>query len=61
MRKAKALSTKKAKYKIKTAPPPSWALAIADAEAEIADLKRSIELFKHNEKIGLPFPQATHN
>jgi hypothetical protein len=61
MRKANQLSTKKANIKAKAAPPPSWALAIADAEAEIADLKRSIELFKYNEKIGLPFPSATHN
>jgi hypothetical protein len=61
MRTTKSMSTKKAKSQSNSDVPHNWALAIADAEAEIAELKRSIELFKHNERIGLPFPMATRN
>jgi hypothetical protein len=60
MRKAKSVSTKKVKEMLK--PPVTWELVIADAEAEIAKLRRSIELCKFNQKIGVPFPSsATRN
>jgi hypothetical protein len=61
MSKAKSASTKKVKDTA-NALPPSWELAIADAEAEISRLHRSIEMFKHNQKMGVPFPApATQN
>jgi hypothetical protein len=61
MPKAKCLSTKKAKYQAN--PEPTWELAILDAEDEINRLRRSIEMFKHNLHVGIPFPRktATHN
>jgi hypothetical protein len=41
---------------------PTWKLAIADAEGQIARLRRSIELFKQYDETGMPFPQsATQN
>jgi hypothetical protein len=59
MKKAKAVSTKKAKSSDK--PPASWETAILDAQLEINRLQRSIELFKHNQRVGIPFPVATQN
>jgi hypothetical protein len=43
--------------------PPSWELAIADAEERISQLRRSIEMFKHHIRTAMPFPgkSATHN
>jgi len=38
---------------------PTWRLAIADAEAQIARLHRSIELFKQYEQKGMPFPEES--
>ena len=38
---------------------PSWELAIADAEERIAQLKRSVEMFKHNLKAGVPWPDES--
>jgi hypothetical protein len=41
---------------------PAWKIAIADAEARIARLRRSIELFKQYDENGMPFPNpATRN
>jgi len=37
-------------------PEQGWGFAIADAEERIAQLRRSIEMFKHNEKAGVPWP-----
>jgi len=59
MTKAKGLSTKKVKEATK--PQPTWELAILDAESEINRLRRSIEMFKHNQKMGVPFPASTRN
>ncbi len=49
MIKAKSVSTKKVKEAPK--PPASWELVIADAETEIARLRRSIELCKYNQRV----------
>jgi hypothetical protein len=41
---------------------PSWELVTADAEERIVKPRRSIEVFKHNQGAGIPFPSpATHN
>jgi hypothetical protein len=66
MGKAKVCQLKKAKLTVNSEvpnPQPNWELAIADAEERIGQLRRSIEIFKHNSKAGLPFPveAATHN
>ena len=66
---SKSVSTKKAnlgsKFRAKVRVPqslPNWELAIADAEEQIVHLRRSIEMFKHNMKLGIPFPtSATKN
>ena len=49
---------KKVKIEVKAAPVivATWGMAVADAEARIARLRRSIELFKQYEEQGLPFP-----
>lgn len=59
--KVKSMSTKNVKRHDKM--PRSWELAIADAEEKIGQLRRSIEMFKHHIKVGMPFPgqSATHN
>jgi hypothetical protein len=59
MPKVARVSTKKVKSEAK--PEPTWELAILDAETEINRLRRSIELFKYNQKMGLPFPSPTQN
>jgi hypothetical protein len=40
---------------------PSWELCIADAQERIGQLGRSIEMFKHNIKAGVPFPIDSQN
>jgi len=64
------VSTRKVKHGVKIVdnvvlvprPPHGWELCIADAEERIAELRRSIEAFKHNIRCGIPFPKsATQN
>jgi hypothetical protein len=59
MKKSKSVSTKKVNKEAK--PVPTWETAILDAESEINRLRRSIEMFKFNQKTGVGFPTATHN
>jgi len=53
------LNTVKSKDKVGVRIAPSWKLAIADAESRIAQLRRSIELFKQYDENGIPFPNPT--
>jgi hypothetical protein len=57
---AKRYKLKKAKSGVNSGAvlAPSWELAIADAEERIAQLHRSIEIFKHNLKAQVPFPES---
>lgn len=65
MKTASPSQLKKAKNGTKETPcmPGSWEMSIADAQERIAQLTRSIEMFKHNIKAGVPFPEnrATQN
>jgi hypothetical protein len=55
--KGRQLKTVKSSTKVE-ASVTTWDLAIADAQERISQLGRSIEIFKHNIKAGVPFPSA---